>query len=79
MKKYYYELLIKPNLYYELFLDLASSLTEDAIEELDETVVIRSEDTLDDVEAGIKAFAQELSNAFATGITCETLLTKKKK
>ena len=78
MEKYYYELLIKPDLYYELFLDLASNLTNDAIEELDETIIIRSEDTLDDVESGIKAFAQELSNAFATKITCETLLTKKK-
>ena len=77
MDKYYYELTIKPNLYYELFLDLASSLTNDALEELDETIIIRSEDTLDDVEHGILEFAKELSTAFHTEISCETELLKK--
>ena len=77
MEKYYYELQIQPSLYYELFLDLASSLTEDAIEEYEETIIIRSEDTLDDIEAGIIAFAKELSLAFDTQIECKTTLTKK--
>ena len=77
MKKYYYELTIKPNLYYELFLDLASSLTSDALEELDETIIIRSEDTLEDVEAGVIAFAAELSEAFSTKIHCETIMQKR--
>ncbi|MEA3512415.1 MAG: 50S ribosomal protein L11 methyltransferase [Campylobacterota bacterium] len=77
MEKYYYELVIKPNLYYELFLDLASSLTQDALEELDDSIIVRSEETLDDVESGIKAFAKELSVAFDTDITCETILLKK--
>ena len=77
MDKYYYELTIKPNLYYELFLDLASSLTNDALEELDETIIIRSETALDDVESGVLAFAKELSNAFDTEIICDTLLEKK--
>lgn len=77
MNKYYYELTVKPNLYYELFLDLASSLTNDALEELDETIIIRSEDTLDDVESGIKEFAKELSTAFSAEIFAETILTKK--
>ena len=77
MDKYYYELVIKPNLYYELFLDLASSLTNDAIEELGETIIIRSEETLNDIEEGVKAFAKELSSAFDTEIVCETILEKK--
>jgi len=77
LDKYYYELTIKPDLYYELFLDLASSLTNDAIEELDETIIIRSEDTLDDVAHGIHEFAKELSNAFSTDIVCDTSLIKK--
>ncbi len=77
MDKYYYELTIKPDLYYELFLDLASSLTNDAIEELDETIIIRSEESLDDVESGVQAFANELSTAFQTEITCKTSLEKK--
>ena len=77
MDKYYYELMIKPNLYYELFLDLASSLTNEALEELDETIIIRSEESLDDIENGVKKFAKELSIAFDTEIICETILTKK--
>jgi len=77
LDKYYYELIIKPNSYYELFLDLASSLTNDALEELNETIIVRSEDTLDDVESGVQAFATELSNAFDTEIICETILEKK--
>ena len=77
MNKYYYELTIKPNLYYELFLDLVSSLTEDAIEELDEMIIIRSEDEVDNIEAGVLAFAKELSTAFETEISCETKIEKK--
>lgn len=77
MEKYYYELIIKPNLYYELFLDLASSLTNDAIEELNETIIIRGEYELDHIKAGIDAFAKELSTAFDTEITCETTISKK--
>lgn len=77
MDKYYYELTIKPNLYYELFLDLASSLTNDAIEELDETIIIRSEETLNDVESGILEFAKELTSALDADIFCETSLEKK--
>jgi ribosomal protein L11 methyltransferase len=77
LDKYYYELTIKPNLYYELFLDLASSLTNDALEELDETIIIRSEETLDDVEHGVQEFAKELSTALNADIFCETNLIKK--
>jgi len=77
LEKYYYELQIQPSLYYELFLDLASSLTQDAIEEYEETIIIRSEETLDDIESGIIAFAKELSTAFDTQIECKTILTKK--
>jgi ribosomal protein L11 methyltransferase len=77
LDKYYYELTVKPNLYYELFVDLSTSLTNDAIEELDETIIIRSEDPLDNVLLGIEAFAKELSSAFSIEIFCETNLTKK--
>ena len=49
MSKYYFELTLKPDTNYELFLDLLNSITTDAIEELDETLIIRSEDELDDL------------------------------
>tara|TARA_B110000046_G_scaffold180703_1_gene211717 strand:+ start:3723 stop:4559 length:837 start_codon:yes stop_codon:yes gene_type:complete len=77
LDKYYYELTVKPNLYYELFVDLAVSLTSDAIEEFDETIIIRSEDPLDNVLLGIQTFAKELSSAFSIEIFCESNLIKK--
>lgn len=77
MEQYYYELTLKPNLYYELFLDLALSLTEDAIEEQEDVIIIRSEEELDNIKEGIEAFAKELSNAFETEIICEIQLIKK--
>jgi len=79
LEKYYYELIIKPDLYYELFLDLASSLTQEAIQEQDESIIIRGEDkqNLRDIQDGMHKFAQELSIAFDTQIKCNTTLNKK--
>jgi ribosomal protein L11 methyltransferase len=77
LKKYYYELEITPNLYYELFLDLVSALTDEALEERDGTIIIRSEEELDTIQVGVDTFAKELSNAFSTEITCEISLSKK--
>ncbi len=77
MNKFYYELIVEPNLYYELFLDLIASLVNEAIEELDETIIIRSESDLVDVEFGILAFADELSKALNCEVICKTILEKK--
>lgn len=71
MTEYYYELTIKPNEEYETFVDLLTSLTNEAIEELNNTVIARSEEDLSDVEFGIKEFAKALE------IECETTLIKK--
>ena len=77
MEKYYYELSVTPDSYYELFLDLVASLTQDAIEEDNGTIIIRSTDTLDDLKDGIEAFRSELSLAFNTTIKCKTSVEKK--
>lgn len=77
MKDYYYELIIKPDSYYELFLDLVSSLSDDAIEELDGTIIIRSEDELENIKLGIEAFTKELCLAFDTKIACKIFYEKK--
>ena len=72
MSDYYYELIIKPEKNYELFLDLLSSLTNDALEECeDNSIIARSEEDLSDVEYGIKEFSTAL------GIECKTILSKK--
>ena len=61
MSKYYFELTLKPQNDYELFLDLVDSLTEDALEECDGTIIIRSEDELDDLKFGIEEFSNVLN------------------
>ena len=71
MSEYYYELIIKPSTHYETFVDLLSSLTNEAIEELDNSIIARSEDDLSDIEFGIKEFAKALD------VECITKLTKK--
>ena len=71
MTEYYYELTIKPKEEYDTFVDLVTTLTNDAIEELDDTIIARSENDLSDVEFGINKFAN------AIGIICETTLIKK--
>lgn len=77
MEKYYNELIIKPDSYYELFLDLVLSLTEDAIEEQNDCIIVRSEESLEDIKEGVEAFASELSSAFGTPISCEMSLETK--
>ncbi len=71
MSEYYYELIIKPKQHYHTFVDLLSSLTNNAIEETEKSIIARSEEDLSDVEFGIKEFANALN------VDCETILTKK--
>ena len=61
MSKYYFELTLKPENNYELFLDLLNAITTDAIEELDGTLIVRSEDDLDDLIFGVKEFITALN------------------
>ncbi|MCP4969804.1 MAG: 50S ribosomal protein L11 methyltransferase [Arcobacter sp.] len=71
MPEYYYELIIKPEDHYEAFVDLLSSLTSEAIEETDNSIIARSEEDLSDVQFGINQFSKALN------IECKTCLTKK--
>ncbi len=72
MVEYYYELKIKPESQYELFLDLISSLTPEALEEDNGTIIARSESDLSDIEFGIVEFAKHLN------IICDTQSSKLK-
>lgn len=71
MTKYYFELTLKPESNFELFADLLNAITTDAIEELDETLIIRSEEELDDLMFGIEEFAKALN------VKCEIIYEKK--
>ncbi|MGE4382952.1 MAG: 50S ribosomal protein L11 methyltransferase [Arcobacter sp.] len=61
MSKYYFELALKPDNHYELFLDLLESLTTDAIEENEGTLIVRSEEELEDIKFGIEEFSKALN------------------
>ena len=71
MTELYYELTIRPSKNYEIFVELITSLSNEAIEELDGKIIARSQDDLIDIEFGIKKFAE------AMNIDCETTLEKK--
>ena len=60
MTEYYFELSIKPENHYELFLDLLESLTEDAIEENEGIITIRSEEELENFIEPLNKFVKAL-------------------
>lgn len=52
-----------PKNHYELYLDLLLSITDEAIEELDGDLILRSEENFDDVIEGINYFTEQLQEA----------------
>lgn len=69
MSKEYFELKIKPKDNYELFLNLVLSLTDDAIEENDGEIIVRSEENLQDFLEPLEKFAKALNTK--CDIKCE--------
>jgi ribosomal protein L11 methyltransferase len=57
--KYYFELSIRPHEYQELYAQLLLDLTNDAIEERDSEIIIRSLEPLDDIEDALSYFYKE--------------------
>lgn len=72
MQDYYYELQLFPKENKDVFLELLTQLTQNAIEETENSIIARSEEDLSDVEFGIIEFSK------AVNILCETKLEKKK-
>lgn len=77
MKETYSELHITPSSAYEYFTDFVLTLTQDAIEECDGTIIVRCEEDLQSVDFGIKEFAKALSTALSRDITVTTTLEQK--
>jgi ribosomal protein L11 methyltransferase len=63
---------VVPNNNLELFSDLLTALTHNAIEETNNAIIARSEEELSDVEFGVLEFAK------AANIECKTSIKKKK-
>ena len=72
MEKTYNELHITPSSDYPLFLDFIMSLSDEAIEEIEGTLILRSEEELQLILFGVEAFAKELSLAKNRPITVKT-------
>lgn len=77
MKETYNELQISPSSEHEHFADFILSLTNEAIEECDGAIIVRSEEDLEAVDFGVKAFADGLSKAMNKKISVETTLCVK--
>ena len=77
MKEFYYELTITPNTNYEMYLDVVSSICEDALEELENSIIVRSEEPLDIIKEGVEFFTQELQKSVSKDISCNLVLEKK--
>ncbi|WP_263833691.1 50S ribosomal protein L11 methyltransferase [Sulfurospirillum oryzae] len=77
MEKTYNELHITPSSDYPLFLDFIMSLSDEAIEEAEGSIILRSEDNLEMLCFGVEAFAKELSLALGKEIHAETKLLVK--
>lgn len=77
MNKFYNELTITPKNNYELYLDLVLSLSEDAIEELNGSIIIRSEESLEEFEEGLNYFTDELHKAGLSDAACEITSVQK--
>ena len=77
MEKTYNELQITPSDAYSHFVDFILSLSDEAIEEHDGTIIVRSEEDLEMVLFGVEAFAQKLSQIFSKTILVKTKLMVK--
>lgn len=78
MEKTYNELHITPSSsVYPLFLDFIMSLSDEAIEENEGTIILRSEEDLEMLRFGVEAFAKELTIALNQEIVLDTKLLVK--
>ena len=74
MKETYNELHITPSGEFEKFADFVLSLNQSAIEECNDSIIVRSEDDLNEVEFGVKLFAKSLCEALKQDIKVDTKL-----
>jgi len=77
VQKTYNELKITPFGEYDRFADFILTLTNEAIEECDGVIIVRSEEELDVVEFGVKFFAQSLATTLNKEVSVETKLEVK--
>ncbi len=65
---FYYELSITPSSNKELFLNFIAEIYNDAIEDKDNSFILRAEEDLSDIKWGIEEFAKSLSKALGVEV-----------
>ncbi len=78
MRETYHELRVTPSAYPEHFLDFLQTLFQDTIEVGRESLILRSEEPLDDIAWGVGEFAAALSERLGKKIVVETRLSEEK-
>lgn len=77
MNDTYYELTITPSNHLDLFLDFIQTLFPDTIEITETSLILRSEEALDEVAWGAKVFGEALSEKLGEEIKVDTAITVK--
>jgi len=77
MQDTYTELTVIPSANFDLFLDFLQTIFPDTIELTSSSLIIRSEDNLDNVIWGLEQFAKALSKQFGKKITVKTVVESK--
>ena len=79
MQDHYYELVVKVSSHIPLFSDFLSDTVPVGFEEKDDGFIIRSEDSLENIEWGLEQFHEALQKALGETIELETTQVKQKK
>ncbi|MFV0480742.1 MAG: 50S ribosomal protein L11 methyltransferase [Campylobacteraceae bacterium] len=77
MQDKYYELEVTPNSHHEDFSDFILTLFPEAIEEVNDSIIVRSEEPLDILQWGVEEFAKKLSSTLGEEIEVKTKLCQK--
>ncbi len=78
MRETYHELKVTPSAEFELFQDFLMTVFQDTIEIGKKSLILRSEDPLDEIAWGAKSFAEALSEKFGRRIDVQTQLSEKR-
>ncbi len=77
MQETYHELTIRPTGHIDLFLDFVQTLFPDTIEVSEDSLILRSEEPLEDVAWGVEVFAKALGEKLSEDIGVDTTLQTK--
>ena len=78
MQQEYYELQITPTCKQDIFSDFIFECGIEAIEQKDDTLIVRSSEPLEEIKWGVIEFADKLSNLLKEDIQVKTELSKKR-